>query len=262
MVVPGFHYFVAWRYLMTRPRRVSVPTFTVVTVLLVMSIAVAALGRYVVPVPPKFGLLPLGTPAHLIRAAGVVFFAMAGATIAGGLCAHVGRNPRRLFVPVSAPLALMAGAVAVIGLHGYYQLTLALACAALAPSIVIYVLGAPAVERALVSLLVVFFGGAGAACMLLGSRAEHMIILDNRWVLASFGLVLLGVLLTISLWLTYVNRRPRSISVLLAGLAPLAIGAGALCASLAHPTVDLFRRASRPGSHGEPWWCPVPGSPR
>lgn len=241
MVVPGFHYFVAWRYLMARPRRVSVPIFSVIGFLLTVSITVGALGRYVFPEPPRLGLAPIGTPGHMVDAAAIVFFGFAGLALIGGLCAHVARNPQRLFTPLSVPLALVAAAIAMIGLDAGYGITLAAAGALLLPSVIAYASRAPALERGLVGLLIVYFGGAGAATRLLAGRIDGMIVLDNRWVLGALGCILFGVLLTVALWLSYVRARPKRLPLLLCLAAPVAIGVGALLASQAHPTVDLFR---------------------
>ncbi len=118
----GFHWFVAWRYLMARPRRVSPAVLAVAGVLSVVSTALSVIGAEVLrPDEPRV-FVPRGGYEHLWIAA-VAFFAVAGLSLVWALVRFAKRRPVSVGVPASGGGGLWLAGVTALALSAPEGLT-------------------------------------------------------------------------------------------------------------------------------------------
>lgn len=116
MKAAGFHWFVAWRYLMARPRRVSPTTLAVTGLLLIASIAASFIGDIVLRRGQSDLLMPHGAYENALIGA-VAVLAMGAAVMLFGLVHYCRTQPGRIWVPFATSVGLLVGAIGAVA-HG------------------------------------------------------------------------------------------------------------------------------------------------
>lgn len=116
MTGSSFHWFVAWRYLMARPRRVSAAIFLVAGTLCIVSAAASFIGNLVFRPEPERAFVSFGA-AELLQCFALGMLAQAGLHVLWGLFRYCRRAPERVAVPCLGLAALFAIAVGALT-HG------------------------------------------------------------------------------------------------------------------------------------------------
>lgn len=116
MTGSSFHWFVAWRYLMARPRRVSPAIFLVAGTLCIVSAAASFIGNLVFRPEPQRAFVSFGA-AELLQCLALLMLAQAGLHVLWGLFRYCRREPGRAGVPCLTMIGLVALAVSALT-HG------------------------------------------------------------------------------------------------------------------------------------------------
>lgn len=110
MTGSSFHWFVAWRYLMARPRRVSPAAFLMAGVLVIISTASSLMGNLVFRPTEQRVFVTIG--AHeLLQCLAILLLAQAGVHVLWGLFRYCRRQPGQVGVPCATLAALVAGGI-------------------------------------------------------------------------------------------------------------------------------------------------------
>ena len=140
----SFHWFVAWRYLMARPRRVSPAAFLMAGALIIVSTASSFMGNLVFRPTPQRVFVTIG--AHeLLQCLAIVLLAQAGLHLLWGLFRYCQRQPGQVGVPCATVAALVAGGIGALTVGAPDERTrsvgvilMALAAVAMLPVLVRY----------------------------------------------------------------------------------------------------------------------------
>jgi lipoprotein-releasing system permease protein len=110
MTGSSFHWFVAWRYLMARPRRVSPAAFLVAGVLIIVSTAASLMGNLVFRPTAQSMFVTIG--AHeLLQCLAILLAAQAGLHVLWGLFRYCRQQPGQVGVPCATVAALVAAGI-------------------------------------------------------------------------------------------------------------------------------------------------------
>jgi lipoprotein-releasing system permease protein len=110
MTGSSFHWFVAWRYLMARPRRVSPAAFLMAGVLIIVSTTSSLMGNLVFRPTAQSMLVTIG--AHeLLQCLAILLSAQAAMHVLWGLFRYCRQQPGQVGVPCGTVVALVAAGV-------------------------------------------------------------------------------------------------------------------------------------------------------
>ncbi|HWN69897.1 MAG TPA: FtsX-like permease family protein [Haliangium sp.] len=241
MTGSSFHWFVAWRYLMARPRRVSPAAFLVAGVLAIVSAASSLMGNLVFRPTAQRVFVTIG--AHeLLQCLAIVLLAQAGLHVLWGLFRYCRRQPGQVGVPCATLAALVAAGVGALTLGATENITLwagrildLLAIVAMVPVLVRYVRHERAAAVATLSCAVML--GVAAYATLAVARgffANDVPFPRDSVLVRGFGLWALGLVAAEVVIVTQVLRGRASRWAL---AALLALGACAIHARVANVPV-------------------------
>jgi lipoprotein-releasing system permease protein len=246
-VTPGFHWYVAWRYLMARPRKVSLPIVVVASAMFLASACLGAIGSEVVARAADVGYTSLRAYRHTLVCA-IALFSMAGVALLYGVVSHARRHPGR----VAEPLLFVVGLLLLAG--GLITRASADRPTQIASTTLIVISGALLLmallrcwsqERRGVTGPLIFsalMAAAGGATITLARYAVEpipalaMTYRSDIVLLPGMGLLVLGVAASMAGIARYLTRRrlPRS----LAGVAGILLAASAVYPVAASSLLD------------------------
>ncbi len=233
----GFHWFVAWRYLMARPRQVRPVLFLVAGCLFVCAIAAGLLGNWVVrsPEPRMFHVL---SPYQALVAAAILFAANAGLHLVRGIFRHCRTERAGLTMPLTALFGLLMLSAGSLALGASDEVTalqgrVMLALGGLFSVAVIALYVARAGRHAAPTLTAMaLMGAAGGATMAVARALYHdpFGALDTPRALVAMALWLAAVTAAMAVVRGLTLRRRLGWGVAVAALLSLLCGAYALWA--------------------------------